>query len=403
MDPEILDHLLVVAAAFVVVVLATPVAKRTARAVGAVKAPGDRHIHSTATPELGGLAMFAGFLGALAVASRLGAFAEEFRTTSEPEAIVLGAAVIVAVGFVDDTRGLSAGAKLAGQIMAAGTLVLFGVTLRFVYIPFGAGSIVSLSPDVAALITIVAVVAMINAVNLVDGLDGLAAGLAAIAAGALLTYTLFVEQGAVPLELQVSSASLILAAVLGACLGFLVYNFNPASIFMGDTGAMLLGLLVSAAGVSAIGRTVQPTSTDFVVASVPVLLPVLVLAIPFVDTLLAVMRRLVSGQALFSPDKKHIHHRLLELGHSQRRAVLLLYGWSAMLAVAVVGQALLPGRTVVVIVATSGVLLLLATVLRPGRRRGRHARAHPLRDHVSIVYDFTSERRSRGSRGHDDG
>ena len=203
MDQALLDNLLIAVASLLVTVLATPVVKRIAHAVGAVKVPGDRHIHSTPTPELGGLAMLGGLMGAYAVANGLGTFDELFRTTSEPEAILLAALVIVYVGLIDDTRGLTPAAKLAGQILAAGTLVLFGVTLRFVYIPFGGGNIVSLSPDAAALLTIVLVVAMINAVNLVDGLDGLAAGIVAIAAIALFAYS---ELGPVPVASATSAA-----------------------------------------------------------------------------------------------------------------------------------------------------------------------------------------------------
>jgi UDP-GlcNAc:undecaprenyl-phosphate GlcNAc-1-phosphate transferase len=379
MDPQLLDHLLVAAVSFVVVVVATPVVKRLAPLVGAVKVPGDRHIHAAPTPELGGLAMLAGVLAAMAVASRLDAFGELFRTTSEPETVVLAALIISLVGVVDDTRTLSPGTKLAGQVLAAGTLVLFGLTINFVYIPLGGpGSIFSLSPDAAALLTILAVVAMINAVNLVDGLDGLAAGIVAIAATALFLYIQLAPSGELALTPAVSSASLVLATVVGACLGFLVYNFNPASIFMGDTGAMLLGLLMAAAGVSAIGNTAEPTRADFFVASVPVLIPALVLAVPFLDTALAILRRVGSGRSISSPDKKHLHHRLVEIGHSHRRAVLVMYAWSAILATAVVGPALTDGLGAVGVAAALGGLLLLylaAGAVRHRRRRRAIARS----------------------------
>jgi UDP-GlcNAc:undecaprenyl-phosphate GlcNAc-1-phosphate transferase len=344
-----------------------------------VKVPGDRHIHAAPTPELGGLAMLAGVLAAMAVASRLDAFGELFRTTSEPETVVLAALIISLVGVVDDTRTLSPGTKLAGQVLAAGTLVLFGLTINFVYIPLGGpGSIFSLSPDAAALLTILAVVAMINAVNLVDGLDGLAAGIVAIAATALFLYIQLAPSGELALTPAVSSASLVLATVVGACLGFLVYNFNPASIFMGDTGAMLLGLLMAAAGVSAIGNTAEPTRADFFVASVPVLIPALVLAVPFLDTALAILRRVGSGRSISSPDKKHLHHRLVEIGHSHRRAVLVMYAWSAILATAVVGPALTDGLGAVGVAAALGGLLLLylaAGAVRHRRRRRAIARS----------------------------
>ena len=384
MDPSLADQLIVAAVALATTLLATPLVRGIARLAGAVKVPGERHVHSQPTPELGGLAMLAGLVAAYAAATQLATFDELFRTTSDPEAILLAALVITFIGVLDDTRGLTAGVKLAGQVMAAGTLVLFGVTLRFVYIPFAGGNIVSLTPDAAALVTIVLVVAMINAVNLVDGLDGLAAGIVAIAATGLFAYSQLRPDGPIPFDFGSSVDGLVLSAVIGACLGFLVFNFNPASIFMGDTGAMLLGLLLAAAGISAISSPLEPTSADFFVASVPVLIPALVLAVPFLDTVLAVVRRVGSGQSLATADKKHLHHRLLELGHSQRRAVLVMYAWSALLAAAVVGPALLDPVTVLSVVAVLAVTLS-AVLLVGGWRWRRRERAvdegHNVRRH----------------------
>ena len=384
MDPSLADQLIVAAVALATTLLATPLVRGVARLAGAVKVPGERHVHSKPTPELGGLAMLAGLVAAYAAATQLATFDELFRTTSDPEAILLAALVITFIGVLDDTRGLTAGVKLAGQVMAAGTLVLFGVTLRFVYIPFAGGNIVSLTPDAAALVTIVLVVAMINAVNLVDGLDGLAAGIVAIAATGLFAYSQLRPDGPIPFDFGSSVDGLVLSAVIGACLGFLVFNFNPASIFMGDTGAMLLGLLLAAAGISAISSPLEPTSADFFVASVPVLIPALVLAVPFLDTVLAVVRRVGSGQSLATADKKHLHHRLLELGHSQRRAVLVMYAWSALLAAAVVGPALLDPVTVLSVVEVLAVTLS-AVLLVGGWRWRRRERAvdegHNVRRH----------------------
>lgn len=394
MPVDLVDHLVVLGVAFATVVIATPVVRWAARAVGAVSVPGDRHVHTRPTPTMGGLAILAGLLAALLVASRLSTFDAIFRTTSEPEAILLAAMFMVVVGVADDLRGLSAPAKLAGQMVAAGVLALFGVTLRFVYIPGNPGSIVNLSPDLAALVTIVAVVAMVNAVNLVDGLDGLAAGIVTIAAIALFTYTRLAEPGSVPLDFEISSAGLLLAALAGACLGFLVHNFHPASIFMGDTGSLLIGFLLAAAGISAIGNTIQPTRTDFFVASVPALIPALVLAVPFVDTVLAVTRRLGSGRAISSPDAGHLHHRLVQIGHSHRRAVLIMYYWSALLAFAVVGWALLPAAVVTTVVSGGLLLALVVTLAAHLRRAALRRRLDP---DGGIVYSFTSARRQRHS------
>ena len=364
-----LDHLLVFLAALATVLITTPLVGRLARRLGAVDQPGERRVHEHPTPRLGGLAIFLGLLAAMVVGARLPGFREVFRTTSEPEAILLASLVVVILGVLDDTRGVSAPAKLAGQIMSAGVLVLMGVNLLFVYIPGNPGSVVSLDSDLGAILTVVAVVAMINTVNLVDGLDGLAAGIVCIAASALFCYVQFSEATTVGLA---SSASLVLAAVIGATLGFLVFNFNPASIFMGDTGAMLLGLLLAAAGVSAIGGTVRPSRGAFAAFSVPVLVPVLVLAVPFLDTTWAILRRLRAGQPVFSPDKRHLHHRLIEIGHSQRRAVLVMYYWSALLAFATVGLGLLPPRMVGWIVGT-GALLAVAVGALPRLTRRRPA------------------------------
>ncbi|MBA2318218.1 MAG: undecaprenyl/decaprenyl-phosphate alpha-N-acetylglucosaminyl 1-phosphate transferase [Euzebyales bacterium] len=371
-----IDYLIVGGVAFVTVLCATPAARWVSHRLGAVDRPGGRRVHTSPTPRLGGLALLLGFLAAVAAASRLSAFDGVFATTSDPEAIVLAACAIFAVGLIDDVRGVSAPAKLAGQILAAGTLVIFGVSLRYVFVPGEVGTVV-LSGDLAALLTILAIVAMINAVNLVDGLDGLAVGIVGIAAVALFAYVEL--SGAAPTSGPPAlssglpaSAELVFAALIGLCAGFLVFNTHPASVFMGDSGAMLLGLLLGSAGVLAVGGTIQPSGRDFAALSVPILVPVLVLAVPFVDTATTILRRLLSGRALFSPDKKHLHHRLIEIGHSHRRAVLIMYYWSALFAFAAVGIGLLP-RDVVGWATVTGVGVG-TVVLLASRVRGRHAR-----------------------------
>ncbi len=403
MTSHLLQHAIVAGVAFVVVVVVTPLVRVVARVIGAVAVPGERHIHARPTPTLGGLAMLGGVFAAVGVATRLPAFDEVFRTTSEPEAIVLAALVIATVGAIDDTRGLSPPAKLAGQLLAAGMLVLFGVSLRWVYVPGDPGTIVNLGPDLAAIVTIIAVVAMMNAVNLVDGLDGLAAGVVAIAAAALFVYSQFGDPGRVA-GIAVSSDSLFLAAVVGTCLGFLVYNWHPASVFMGDTGALLLGLLLAASGISAIGTTIQPTRTDFAVASVPVLVPALVLAVPFVDTILAIVRRLLGRRSIAAGDRQHLHHRLLAIGQSQPRAVLTLYYWSALLAFGVVAPSLLPARVVVNVLLSGillGILMMLLGALRRHLRRSARRRAKGTGGDAEIVYAFTSRPRQSSKTASD--
>lgn len=365
------DYLWVGAAAFVTVLLATPVVAFAARRLGAVVVPRDRDVHRRATPTLGGIALLAGVLVAVGVARQRASFSDVFLTTFEPEAIVLASLIIVLIGVIDDTREMSAPAKLAGQILAAAVLVNFGVALQYVWVPGGLGTFV-LDPNWQALLTVLVVVAMMNAVNLIDGLDGLAAGVVAIAAGALFVWTqLATELGGYP-----SAGPLFLVAIVGACLGFLVHNYNPASIFMGDTGAMLLGLLLGASGVSAVGSSFQaPSGGTFAALSIPVLVPVFVLAVPFLDSALAIARRLASGRSWSSPDKQHLHHRLLELvGNSHRRAVLIMYYWSALLAFAAVGLSQLSPP---VLLAWLGAGLGLAALYAIGARISR--RLHPPR------------------------
>jgi UDP-GlcNAc:undecaprenyl-phosphate/decaprenyl-phosphate GlcNAc-1-phosphate transferase len=366
------DYLLVGGVAFVAVLLATPLVGFAARRFGAVAVPGERHVHQRVTPTLGGVALLVGLLAAVGVASQRAGFSDVFLLTREPEAIILASAFIVLIGVVDDTRGLSAPAKVAGQIFAGALLVNFGVALQYIWLPGEVGTIV-LDPNWQAVLTVAAAVAMMNAVNLVDGLDGLAAGVVAIAAGALFVYTqLAQELGDVP-----SAGPLFLVAIVGVCLGFLVHNFNPASIFMGDTGAMLLGLLLAGASVSAVGSAFQaPSGGTFAALSIPVLVPVLVLAVPFGDTIWTILRRLASGRAIFSPDKQHLHHRLLEIGHSHRRAVLIMYYWSALLAFAAVGisQMELP-----VLAAWLGAGVGLALLVAIGSRIARRLAVQRLR------------------------
>ncbi|MER3453282.1 MAG: undecaprenyl/decaprenyl-phosphate alpha-N-acetylglucosaminyl 1-phosphate transferase, partial [Acidimicrobiia bacterium] len=268
----------------------TPLVRRLALRLGAVVAPGERRVHERPTPTLGGLAMYAAFVAAMGVASLLPQFREHvFRGSSEPLGVVLAATVITVVGLLDDLREVSAPAKVAGQVMAAMALYFLGVTLYFFRVPF-AGTVV-LSPDAIPLVTVLWVVVMANAVNLVDGLDGLAAGIVGIAAAAFFLYAdrLF-KAGLLPDD---SVGPLIAAAVVGMCAGFLPHNFHPARIFMGDTGALFLGLLMAASTMVVGGRTDQPFSGQTFFFFAPVAIPFVVLGVPILDTAFAVLRRAV--------------------------------------------------------------------------------------------------------------
>ena len=324
-----LPYLLVFGAAAATAAAVTPLVRRFAVRVGAIDHPSDRKVHPKPTPTLGGLAIFLAFLVGLAVAYAIPSFREHvFRTTSEPIGVVLAGLVIVALGVYDDVRPASVAAKVAGQILAAGVMVLAGIQLVFFYFPTQ-GTIV-LGPDLGVPLTVLAVLAMVNAVNLVDGLDGLAAGVVVIAGGAFFAFSFIGEQavGAPP-----SVASLLSAVAAGAALGFLPWNFHPAKLFMGDSGSMLLGVILAGATISGVGNSVQaPGERELAVLALPILVPVLILAVPFIDVVFAIGRRVRRGRPVTHPDKEHIHHRLLELGHTHREAVLLIYLWSAILA-----------------------------------------------------------------------
>lgn len=352
--------------------LATPLVARLAPRIGAVDVPTQRRIHLRPVPTAGGLAMLAGFLSAIGVARIMAGLGDEalapvFGATSEPTGLVIGAIVIAAVGLVDDLRDLSPPAKLAGQIVAALCPVLGGIQLVHAWVP-GIG-VVSLSPDLGVPLTVLGIVAMVNAVNLIDGLDGLAAGIVAIAA---VAFTVFAYNSPGIAAVAPTSATLVGAVVAGVCVGFLWHNFHPARIFMGDTGAMMLGLVLASAAIAFVGRTADPGHLDFV-GVFPLVIPVLVLALAYLDTLFAVVRRLRRRQPVSVADHDHLHHRLLRRGFGHRRTVLVLYHWSGVVAFAAVGLALLPMRWVAAGVVVLVVIGLIAT--STGVRRIRRDRS----------------------------
>ncbi|MGH3442570.1 MAG: MraY family glycosyltransferase [Nitriliruptorales bacterium] len=363
--------------AVIVTAVVTPPVARIARWLGAVDVPGEeRKVHGRPIPSAGGLALLAGFGAALGTAWLLaelgwdvtptepeGVFAPVLDTTSEVGGVVAGAIVIVLVGLADDVRRLSPPVKLAGQILAALLPVLMGIQLVYAWIP-GLG-VLALSPDLGVPLTVFVIVAMVNAVNFIDGLDGLAAGVVAIAALAFFGFVFGTQSIA---EAAPNSATLVAAGLAGTALGFLGHNFHPARIFMGDTGSMLLGLLLACAGVAFVGRTTDPSYLDLA-GAFPLAIPVLVLAVAFADTAFAVVRRMYHRQPITMPDRGHLHHRLLRAGIGQTRAVLLLYYWSAVVAFAAVGVIYLPTLTVVFWSAVLVVLGAAATTFVVARAR----------------------------------
>ena len=323
-------YLVIGAIAAVVAFVSTPVARWASIKIGAIDRPSDRKVHSSPTPTLGGTAIFLGMVVAGIAAANMEQFESLFNQTSEPLGIAAAAVVIFVLGFVDDLHDLPAPVKLAGQIFASGIVFLAGVKMRFILLP-GQG-FVSVSDDVSVLITVAWLVATINAVNLVDGLDGLAAGIVAIAASAFFVYSFQLYNTDASLGL-LSSAPLISIIVVGAALEFLRHNFHPAKIFMGDSGSMLLGLVLGAATVAGVGQTpFQEASAQVFLAYFPLLIPLLVLAIPILDAIFAILRRARRRRSVFNADKQHLHHRLMDLGHGHRQAVIVMYIWSALAA-----------------------------------------------------------------------
>ncbi len=352
--------------------LLTPIARWIALAWGAVAHPRDRDVHALDTPRLGGLALYAGLAAAILVAHELPTLKSTFADGSESSGVLLAGLMLVALGALDDRFELDSLTKLAGQVAAAGVMVLVGgVQLLQISLPWGGANTISLGQDLGVPATILLTVLAINAVNFIDGLDGLAAGVTGISALAFFAYSYHLA--AVSAGYDIAAAPTLLAAALaGTCIGFLPHNFAPARIFMGDSGSMLVGLVLSAVAVTASTR-VDPQTLNGIAGSLPlalsVLIPLSVLAIPLADLGLAVVRRVRHGKSPFAPDKQHLHHRLLELGHSHRRAVLLLYFWSALLAFGGVAMSFTSGPWVVISVLAGLTALGLLMSAVPHLRR----------------------------------
>ncbi|WP_323182736.1 MraY family glycosyltransferase [Aldersonia sp. NBC_00410] len=364
------ELLLVLFTASVVTFLATGGVRVLALAFGAVAVPRDRDVHTTPIPRMGGVGIYVGILAALLFAGQLPALQRGFDFTSDVPAALVAGGVIMLVGIIDDRWGLDALTKFVGQVTAAGLLVIMGVSWFVVYSPIGGGSTIVLDQLQAGLVTVGVTVVMVNAMNFVDGLDGLAAGLGLISALAICAFTmgLLHEQGG---DVSVYPPAMMAAALAGACLGFLPHNFQPARIFMGDSGSMLIGLMLAAISTSASGRIPLNAygSRDILGLLSPLLLVGAVMFIPVLDLLLAIVRRTRAGVSPFSPDKMHLHHRLLQVGHSHRRVVLLIYLWVGVLAFGAVGTALLDRRIVVLMLAGGLVFALVVTAVPSLRER----------------------------------
>lgn len=319
------SYLLVMLIAAAATFLLVPLARHLARYMHALTPVRSRDIHSTPIPRLGGLAMFAGLALALLAASQIPFLGSSFQQTNQIVGVVLASLWVVLLGTADDLWDLDWWAKLGGQIIAGLILAFFGVLL----VTFPVAGLTIGSTRLSVFATVFVVVFMLNAVNFVDGLDGLAAGIVAIGGSAFFLYTYLLTRASSPEDYS-SLAAAVIIAMVGICLGFLPHNFHPARIFMGDSGAMLLGLLF-AAGTIIVTGNIDPSRVSMgqvFPAFIPILLPVAVLALPAIDMLLAVVRRLGRGQSPFQADRMHLHHRLLDIGHSHTGAVLIMYAWT---------------------------------------------------------------------------
>ncbi|WP_369407405.1 MraY family glycosyltransferase [Schumannella soli] len=298
-----------------------------------------RDVHTRPTPRLGGIAMFVGVIAAFAVASKLPAFELVFSDSGKILGVLGAALLTVVIGVIDDLIDLDWVTKLAGQVISAALLAWQGAQLASLPVP---GGLLIGSPFLSLAATIFICMLVMNAVNFIDGLDGLVAGVAIIASGVFFIYTYVLSVGPTQTE-YFNLASFLAVTVIGVCVGFLPLNWRPAKLFMGDAGALLVGLLMAASTIAATGQldpgnvTVQvPTPDSGVVlggsgllpAFIPILLPFAVLIVPLMDFALAVTRRLRAGKSPFSADRKHLHHRLLDMGHSHLHAVLIFYGWT---------------------------------------------------------------------------
>ena len=322
--------------ALIVAYVLTPGVKKLAIKVGAVDKPNARKVHTHAIPRLGGLAIYVGFMAAVL-------FCVPVR--HELLGLLLGCTAIVALGIWDAICNIPAKVKLVGQIVAACIPIAFGIQIEWLTNPFG--TLIVLPELVAIPVTIFWIIGFTNTVNLIDGLDGLAAGVSFIASVSmfLLAYTM-----------NQYLPAMIIVAMAGAALGFLQYNFNPAKIFMGDTGSMLLGYTMAVAAVLGLVKTA---------ATIALVVPLIALGLPILDTLFAIIRRKMSGVPIFQPDKGHLHHRLLALGMSQKQAVLIMYFVSIVLGIVALFVANVSYQT-----GIATVLVVLAVIIYTAKRLG---------------------------------
>ena len=356
---------LVILVAAAITYLSTGLVRSVLVRTGRVAEIRQRDVHTQPTPSVGGVAMFTGFVSAVFLAQQLPALTRGFApVTPEMTAVLAGAFAIVLVGIVDDLYELGALAKLAGQFVAAVVMALMGIVFTVFFLPIGEGTTLVLDQVQGVVLSALFTVLLINAVNFVDGIDGLAAGLGMIAGLAILLFALTVlhDQGG---AVSAYPPAIICAALVGICAGFLPHNFEPARIFMGDSGAMLIGLLLSAASVSASGKINMSLygAADLVALISPIIVVLAAIALPVVDFVWAVVRRLARGQRPWEADAGHLHHRLLRLGHTHRRTVLVLYMWVSAVAFGAVSFSIVPTTYAAAFTVTALLVAFVATLV----------------------------------------
>ena len=339
----------------------------------------ERDVHKTPTPRLGGIAMFIGVLAAFAVSSQHPFFAIIWTQPQQIYALLGATALIVVVGVLDDLWDLDWTIKLGAQFLAAGLIAWLG-QLQIYALPLGGMTIFSSWQSFT--LTVFSIVVVMNAVNFIDGLDGLVAGVCLISNGVFFAYSYMVvrDTGA---STFFNLASFIAAVLVGACAGFLPLNWSPARLFMGDAGALMLGLLMASSAIAItgsfdpaiVGDNDEFGRSQLLGAFIPILLPVVVVLLPLLDFALAVVRRMSRGKSPFSPDRKHLHHRMLDMGHSDRDAVLIFYSWTALVSLSVllmyIGTTLQwPGDYLFgVAYGVVGIAACLVVTFLPSRRR----------------------------------
>ena len=338
----------------------------------------ERDVHRTPKPRLGGIAMYIGAVCALTIAAFVPFFNLVYLDPWRIWAIIGAMTIIVVVGVVDDAIDLDWMTKLAGQVIAAVLLAWQGVAITSLPI----GGLTVGSPLMSLIVTVFAMVLVMNAVNFIDGLDGLVAGVAIIANGVFLLYSYFLSEFAGQTG-RFTLAALLSAVIVGVCLGFLPFNWNPSKLFMGDGGALLVGLLMATSTVAVTGE-VDPRSIkgeEFLPAFLPLLIPFAVLIVPLLDFTLAVARRMLAGKSPFSADRKHLHHRLLDMGHTQRRAALVVYAWTSVIAVgALIGFIVRPSWIALVVVVVGGIACTLLTIAPISTRKSAEKHAQWTRE-----------------------